>query len=713
MLKIKTGKNNRILSKDSLTIPDFCDMDAFDQMMRDWSNATGLATVAVGKDGHYLTGYYNFTDFCEKMNRRSPEGLRRCIECDKKGKGVYLCHAGLFDFAAPITLEDGTILGNIVGGQVLPEKPDEERFRQTAREIDVNEDEYIKLLRKVNIRTPEQIKASFDLLTQAVNMFVRTSFASKTNNQSLLLRSDIISSFGKIYFCSFFIDMQREDVFELDAPPFIHDFAAANADLDLRDFFLRISKAMIYPEYQKDFEAFVKYDDLGERLKGKKQITYEYIGKVTGWCRAAFIPVRENESGLPYQVVFTIQNIAEEKKKELEIQKSLKDAAEEAQSANRAKTDFLSRMSHDIRTPINGIIGMTYLASQEKNPEKTREYLKKIDTSSKFLLGLINDILDMTKVESNKITLHPEPYPPEEFENYISSVILPLCDVKKIRFNLKIDPYPGLVPLQDKLHINQIVFNLLSNSIKFSEEGGKIDYHALFTKIGEKKLLMTLTITDNGIGMSEEFMKTLFTPFSQEGRSDNNENRGSGLGLAIVKRLVELMGGEISAVSKLKEGTTFILKIPLDAITSQEEAKYVSKEKAALKPVSLKDRHILLFEDNLINQEIVKTILEKSGAVVETASNGLIGIKQFKCSTIGFYDLILMDVRMPVMDGIEATKGIRNLERKDAKSIPIIAMTADAFEDDEKRCRQAGMNGHIAKPIDPENLLSILVSYLK
>jgi ligand-binding sensor protein len=178
-------------------------MERFDKMMRDWSFATGLATVAVGKDGKYLTGYYNFTDFCEKLTRKSPEGLRRCIECDKNGHGTYLCHAGLVDFASPITLADGTVMGNIVGGQVLPEKPDENRFRATARELGIDEDKYIRELQKVNIRTREQIQASFDLLTSAITMFVRSSYDARVDSQSLHERASIISLARHLVFLRF------------------------------------------------------------------------------------------------------------------------------------------------------------------------------------------------------------------------------------------------------------------------------------------------------------------------------------------------------------------------------------------------------------------------------------------------------------------------------------------------------------------------------
>lgn len=699
----------------NLSIPDFCDMQRFDKMMRDWSFATGLATVAVGKDGHYLTGYYNFTDFCEKLTRRSPEGLKRCIECDKKGHGTYLCHAGLVDFAAPITLEDGTILGNIVGGQVLPEKPDEAKFRATARELGIDEDRYLQELRKVNIRSREQIRSSFDLLTAAITMFVRSSYAAKMDTQSLLERANIISSLGTLYFCDFFIDLTRDRFKELDSTPWAREVLKPYASLSASEVRKKLLPLVVSPDFQKVFAEFSDFSTLKKRLWGRKSIALEYISSNSGWCRAVFIPVKKDASGDPIQVIFAIQDINEEKMNELKIQETLRKAAEEAEEANRAKTDFLSRMSHDIRTPLNGIQGMTYLASLEKNPPKTQDYLKKIDTSSHFLLGLINDVLDMAKVESNKVTLHPEPYSLEEFNGYLDSVIKPLCQEKNIHFTSTIEMVPGYYPLQDKLRINQIVFNLLSNAVKFTPEGGSVFYSCVFKLKADGRLAMTVKVRDTGIGISPEFQKRLFTPFSQESRSDNAPNRGSGLGLAICKRMVDLMGGTIAVESALGKGTTFTVKI--DFAAAKEGASPTpeeKKEEAGKKEYpALKNAHILLFEDHPLNQEIAKALLESKGAIVEVANNGLEGLKAFQVSSPFYYHVILMDLRMPVMDGYEATSALRNLSRADAKMIPIIAMSADAFSEDIAKCLSVGMNAHLAKPIVPDLLFSTLEKALK
>jgi len=409
-----------------------------------------------------------------------------------------------------------------------------------------------------------------------------------------------------------------------------------------------------------------------------------------------------------YRDVSREVRLQEELRRQLEKEKSLR---REAMAASEAKSEFLSRMSHDIRTPLNGIIGMTYFAGKQPNPPETRDCLAKIDTSSKFLLGLVNDILDMSKAESGKIELHPEPYRPEDFLAYLDAVVVPLCRDKNQHFVIDTQPLPGVVVLLDPLRINQVFFNLLSNAVKFTPEGGTIVFR-LHQHIAEDgRLAMDAEVSDSGIGMSEAFQKVLFEPFRQEGRSDVSESRGSGLGLAIVKKMLDLMGGTISVRSRIGEGTSFFLHASFDWIPESE----AENEKAAeteTRPASLTGRHILLCEDHPLNQEIARALLEERGCVVEIADNGQDGVEQFRRSRVGFYDAILMDIRMPVMDGYEATRQIRALARADARTVPIVAMTADAFSDDVQKCLAAGMNGHIAKPIEPEQMAATILGAL-
>ena len=379
-------------------------------------------------------------------------------------------------------------------------------------------------------------------------------------------------------------------------------------------------------------------------------------------------------------------------------------AKQEAETASTAKTEFLSRMSHDIRTPLNGIIGMTYLTEEMDLPQEARENLSKIDRSSNFLLGLINDILDMSKAESGKIELHPEPYPVSCFMEYIDSVIRPLCIEKNQTLDVDIRSLKDVIPVMDSLRFNQIIFNLLSNAIKYTPEGGRISVSVSGKITEEDKDRLTAVIRDSGIGIDRELQKKIFDPFTQGERSDTAESRGSGLGLAIVRKLVQLMGGEVTVDSTPGKGSIFTVTADFDYIKADQATwKRESAGTGEWKDI-LKNRHILLCEDHPLNQEIARKLLEEKGMTVEIAENGKEGLKLFETSAAGSFDAILMDIRMPVMDGLEAARRIRGLSRKDAAEIPIIAMTADAFEEDIRKCLDAGMDAHVAKPVEPEIL---------
>lgn len=395
----------------------------------------------------------------------------------------------------------------------------------------------------------------------------------------------------------------------------------------------------------------------------------------------------------------------EELRRRLEEERALRAKAD---VANAAKSDFLSRMSHDIRTPLNGIIGMAYLAGEQDNPPRTADCLNKIDTSAKFLLGLINDVLDMAKVESGKVELRSEPYPLDDFHAYLDAVIRPLCDEKGVRFVTEEDMHISSWPLCDRNAVSQVLFNLLSNAVKFTPEGGTVTY-CVRARQRDGRIHTCHRISDTGVGMSTEFLERVFEPFSQEGRNDVSENRGSGLGLAIARRLVSLMGGTIEVESELGKGTVFTLALDFPAAEPSEEAKLAGAVSNATNGcLGLEGARVLLCEDHPLNQEIAIALLTEKGVSVDVADNGEKGIETFCHSTPGFYDAILMDIRMPVMDGYEAARAIRALDRPDAERVPIIAMTADAFEGDVRRCLEAGMNAHVAKPVNPQDLFRVL-----
>ncbi len=390
----------------------------------------------------------------------------------------------------------------------------------------------------------------------------------------------------------------------------------------------------------------------------------------------------------------------------------LMEAKKDAEAANRAKSDFLSRMSHDIRTPLNGIIGMTHIAGKQSNPSETAACLEKIDTSSKFLLGLVNEILDMSKAESGKMELHPEPYYMDDFKSYMDAVIRPLCDGKNQKLIFRTQIIGTVVPVMDILRTNQIYFNLLSNAVKYTQEGGEICVTLQETLLPGRKVHIFVSIEDNGIGMSEGFQKVLFDPFTQEHRSDNSEMRGTGLGLAIVKKVIDAMGGKISVRSQIGKGSEFSFEIDCDYIECDNNRP---RDRTRIQGDSLQilsGKHILLCEDHPLNQEIAKSLLAEKGMLVDIAENGETGVKHFSHSAVFFYDAILMDIRMPVMDGREAARRIRALSRPDAAGIPIIAMTADAFDESLQEAMKAGMDGYVIKPVEPEKLYSVLADFL-
>lgn len=391
------------------------------------------------------------------------------------------------------------------------------------------------------------------------------------------------------------------------------------------------------------------------------------------------------------------------------LNKRLKNSVRDAQTANDAKTDFLSRMSHDIRTPINVITGMTDLALSEHNPPQTDAYLTNIQASNRFLLGLVNDILDMNKVESGKMELHPRPYTYAEFHTYINAVIAPLCAEKSIHFITQIND-KSVTLIADSLRLNQILFNLLSNAVKFTDTGGHIRLVTTVTPIAGGRATVDFLVEDDGIGMSQAFQDKMFDAFSQERNAATQSIQGTGLGLAIVKSLVELMGGTIRVESRLHVGTTFFVHLET-ARTADAAANVPKPADAAL----LSGKRMLLCEDHPLNAQIMVRLLARKAVEVDVAENGQRGLELFSGAPEGHYDAILMDIRMPVMDGLNATRAIRTLgqARHDAREIPIIALTANAFDADVQNCLDAGMNAHLAKPIEPELLYATLSEMLQ
>ena len=386
------------------------------------------------------------------------------------------------------------------------------------------------------------------------------------------------------------------------------------------------------------------------------------------------------------------------------------------QAINQERSDFFARMSHDMRTPMNGILGMLELTDQTSDLEEIRNNTRKAKLSGNYMLSLINDILDLQRLESQKLVLEPQIVYVKDFIDGITEMIRPSAEQKHIKFiienhNIKTDAYVKI----DQVRAKQIFVNILSNAVKFTPEEGLIETTIECYGVKDKQAQVRVMIRDTGIGMSQEFIsKNLFKPYSQERNRVTNRYAGSGLGLAIVKNLVELMGGSIQVQSSLGEGSCFT--VCLDFLMVEGEAAMEHLQQKTTNPEEFKERlegkHIMLCEDHPLNAEIAERILEFVGCKITHAQNGKEGLDIFRESQPYSIDLILMDIRMPVMDGLEAATAIRNLDREDAKTIPIVAMTANAYESDWQSSRQAGMNAHLAKPIDVELLYQTMVDLI-
>ena len=487
-----------------------------------------------------------------------------------------------------------------------------------------------------------------------------------------------------------------------------------------------------FPDVLESWSDLLHPDDRERVLKEYNETISDYTGQKTydveyrlrtknrgyRWYRAVGKPTRRPD-GSPITYVGVFIDITERKEMVQELaeqRESLSIALEDANQANKAKTAFLSNMSHEIRTPMNAIIGLDRIALNDPDiSETTREYLEKIGMSAQHLLSIINEILDMSRIESGRMTLNNEEFSFAKLLTQINTIISGQCRDKGLAYDCSVKGEIGDYYIGDDMKLRQVMINILGNAVKFTPSGGTVTFVVESAARFNGKTTLRFIISDTGIGMSQEFLPKLFDAFSQEDSSKTNRFGSTGLGMAITRNIVELMNGTISVESEKDKGTTFTVTVTLidcDSKNAREEDNVLHPDEFRA-AADLKGRRVLLAEDVAVNAEIMIMLLSMREIEADLAENGRIAVEKFAEHEEGYYDAILMDMRMPEMDGLEATRRIRAMNRLDAKNIPIIALTANAFNEDVQNSMQAGLNAHLSKPVEPDILFETLEGLLR
>ena len=472
-----------------------------------------------------------------------------------------------------------------------------------------------------------------------------------------------------------------------------------------------IIKEVIAEPFVQKYMDFFDIKTMAARLHNKESMSDEFMKKDGTWFLSMGVPQIYDADGNVTSVLFANRDVTDEKIRELRQEKELREAKLKAESANHAKSSFLFNMSHDIRTPMNAIIGYAELASRHlEDTAKLDRYLEKIQVCGEELLSLLNNVLNLARIENNKIKMeYTVSNVCESFENYVT-MFQQQAESKNQTLSLTEQiMYPYVY--MDAPHLSEICLNIISNAIKYTNDGGTISCNVSQTASEKEDWCnLIITVTDNGIGMSEEFQKHVFETFERERNSTFNHIEGSGIGMGITKKLVELMGGTIEVKSKQGEGSAFTVTIPCRK--ASEEDFLVKKNNNLRDKNCLDGVRILLVEDNEINREIAVELLTEEGCIVETAGDGAACIDMIEKAEADYYKIVLMDIQMPIMNGYDAALIIRKLKDTKKSRIPIIAMTANAFAEDVNKALSAGMNDHVAKPIDMNILVPIMMKYL-
>lgn len=515
------------------------------------------------------------------------------------------------------------------------------------------------------------------------------------------ISNEILSALGKIYYAIFRINLEKDVYEEISSDEEVHHLTGKRGCAS--EELMEICRIFVVPDYQDRIMKFFDIHTLADRLKEEDTIAAEYLAKDGNWHTARFI-VKRRRQGKVTHVLYVTQLISDTKRRE----QNWIAIAEEANRANEAKSEFISQIAHDIRTPMNAIFGFLEIAESNITDQKKIQYcLKKIHVAGNFMKELVNDVLDISRMENGKMKLNPEKIDLAEMVSEFPAALEHAKMDKNLSFTSSIHDIIHSHIIADPLRMKQIYSNILSNAIKYTPDGGNIRFEVYEEEIPEKgKVKVVVVISDTGIGMSEEYMEKMYAKFTRETDTRINKVSGYGLGLSIVRQLVDLMGGTITVKSKVGKGTTFCIKLELPY--TEESGNIEKADTVQCKDIPCTGLHLLAAEDNDLNYEVMTELLSMHHITCDRARDGIVCVEKFKASEPHTYDGIFMDMQMPNMDGVEATRNIRKLSRPDAATIPIIAMTANAFPEDIQKCMNAGMNEYVAKPVDMQKLLKIL-----
>ena len=518
----------------------------------------------------------------------------------------------------------------------------------------------------------------------------------------------IISAISEIYCFTFLVNVQRGTVRIIKHP--VERLMKMDSTWSMNEVVQMQAAQNVAPDFREAFISYCDLTTLPQRLKENPNLTLEFRDPKDKVYLMTTLPQNYDRRGRLESVLMVTQDVTAEKERERDYQLQLEKTAEDAERANIAKTDFLRRMSHDIRTPINGIRGMVEISRRYAGDEaKQEECREKIMTTSGFLLDLVNDVLNMNKLESGAVTLEEKPFNLRQMISEIVTTVEGQAWRENVQVSCKTLAWNHENLIGSPMHLHQVLQNVVGNAVKYNRPGGSVAISCEEKGFDGATATFLFTCTDTGRGMSAAFQQHAFEAFAQEESGARTAYKGTGLGLPIAKELAEQMGGEIRFESELGVGTTFYITLPFRVDPNPPEAESAKPEQAA----SIKGAHVLLVEDNELNMEISQYILEAAGVIVAQAWNGQEAVRRFSESEPGTFDCILMDVMMPLMDGLEATRTIRAMQRPDAATIPIVAMTANTFSEDEQRSREAGMNLFLNKPVDSEKMLQTVLECLK